>query len=157
MAFRGHRGSRGTPSIPPHTERRLVIGHYEYLALMAACLVITLPLELVLGARVYRRFRLLALALLPVVVLFSIWDIVGIVREHWDYNPAYVTGIQLAFDMPLEELVFFIVIPICGLLTYEAVGQVLAYGRNRFGRDRAGPETNRTKAAIEDTGVHPDA
>jgi lycopene beta-cyclase len=27
--------------------------------------------------------------------------------------------------MPIEELVFFIVVPICGLLTYEAVGQVL--------------------------------
>ena len=28
--------------------------------------------------------------------------------------------------MPIEELVFFIVVPICGLLTYEAVGQVTA-------------------------------
>ena len=92
---------------------------------MAACLLITLPLEFVFGARVYRRFKLMALALLPVVLIFSIWDVVGIVREHWDYNPAYVTGVQLVFAMPLEELVFFIVIPICGLLTYEAVGQVL--------------------------------
>jgi hypothetical protein len=31
----------------------------------------------------------------------------------------------LIFGMPIEELVFFIVVPICGLLTYEAVGQVL--------------------------------
>ena len=109
----------------------ITIGHYEYLALMAACLLITLPLEFVFGARVYRRFKLMALALLPVVLIFSIWDIVGIVREHWDYNPAYVTGVQLVFAMPLEELVFFIVIPICGLLTYEAVGQVLARVRGK--------------------------
>jgi len=98
---------------------------------MATCLLITLPLEFVFGARVYRRFKLMALALLPVVLIFSIWDIVGIVREHWDYNPAYVTGVQLVFAMPLEELVFFIVIPICGLLTYEAVGQVLARVRGK--------------------------
>lgn len=98
---------------------------------MAACLLITLPLEFVFGARVYRRFKLMALALLPVVLIFSIWDIVGIVREHWDYNPAYVTGVQLVFAMPLEELVFFIVIPICGLLTYEAVGHVLARVRGK--------------------------
>jgi lycopene cyclase domain-containing protein len=105
--------------------------------LMAGCLLITLPLELVFGARVYRRFKLMVLALLPVVLIFAVWDIVGIVREHWDYNPAYVTGIQLVFAMPLEELVFFIVIPICGLLTYEAVGQVLA--RVRRGRGPTGP------------------
>ncbi|MFN2607294.1 MAG: lycopene cyclase domain-containing protein, partial [Acidimicrobiales bacterium] len=27
--------------------------------------------------------------------------------------------------LPLEELVFFVVIPICGLLTYGAVGRIL--------------------------------
>ena len=31
--------------------------------------------------------------------------------------------------MPLEEVVFFVVIPICGLLTYEAVGTVLGWWR----------------------------
>jgi hypothetical protein len=31
------------------------LDQYQYLLLMAACLVITLPLEFVLGARVYRR------------------------------------------------------------------------------------------------------
>lgn len=98
---------------------------------MAACLLITLPLEFVLGARVYRRFRALAVALLPVVVVFSIWDILGIIRDHWSYNPRYVTGIRLIFEMPLEELVFFLVIPICGLLTYEAVGSVMKRARTR--------------------------
>ena len=98
---------------------------YQYLLLMAACLAITLPLEFVLGARVYRRPALLVAALVPVVVAFSVWDIVGIWRGHWSYNQLYVTGIDLPLRMPLEELIFFVVIPICGLLTYEAVGQVL--------------------------------
>lgn len=98
---------------------------YQYLLLMLGCLVVTLPLEWLLGARVYRRFGVAVLAILPVVVVFSIWDIVGILRNHWTYNPRYVTGLQLPFAMPIEELVFFIVIPICGLLTYEAVGFVL--------------------------------
>lgn len=128
---------------PRHLLGGITIGHYEYLALMAACLLITLPLEVVFGARVYRRFRLLALAVLPVVLVFSIWDVVGIVREHWDYNPASVTGIQLVLGMPLEELVFFVVIPVCGLLTYEAVGQVLARGRVLRDRRRARREAAR--------------
>lgn len=107
---------------------------YQYLVLMAGCLLITLPLELVLDARVYRRWRLMLLALLPTVAIFSIWDIVGIVRLHWTYNPKFVTGINLGV-MPLEELVFFVVIPICGLLTYEAVGTVLRRVRAMRGRD----------------------
>lgn len=98
----------------------------EYLALMGACLLITLPLELVFSARVYRRWKVLIGSLIPIVLVFSLWDIVAIAREHWTYNPKYVTGIHLG-DLPLEEVVFFIVIPICALLSYEAVGTVLEF------------------------------
>ena len=105
---------------------------------MAACLVITLPLEFVLGARVYRRAAGLAFALIPVVIIFSIWDMVGIFRDHWSYSPEFTTGVKLIFGMPIEELVFFIVVPICGLLTYEAVGQVLRRTRRRSRVGEAG-------------------
>ena len=76
--------------------------------------------------------RLAVLALVPTVLLFTVWDVIGIVRLHWTYNPDFITGVHLGV-MPLEELVFFIVIPICGLLTYEAVGTVLKRLRGRDG------------------------
>ena len=107
------------------------LDHFQYLLLMAGCLLITLPLELILGARVYRRAAGLAFAVIPVVIIFSVWDIVGILRDHWSYSPRFTTGVTLIFGMPIEELVFFIVVPICGLLTYEAVGQMLRLGRRR--------------------------
>lgn len=107
---------------------------YQYLLLMAGCLAITLPLEWALRARVYRRPVRLLVALLPVVALFVAWDVLGIVRGHWTYSERYTTGILLPFRVPLEELVFFAVIPICGLLTYEAVGTMLGLIRARQGR-----------------------
>ncbi len=102
-----------------------VIDHYQYLLLMGVCLLITLPLELIVGARVYRRPGVLLRTLIPVVVVFTVWDIAGILAGHWTYNAVFVSGIRLMLGMPLEELVFFVVVPICGLLTYEAVGIVL--------------------------------
>lgn len=107
------------------------LDQFQYLLLMAGCLLITLPLEFVLGARVYRRAAGLAFAVIPVVIIFSVWDIVGILRDHWSYSPRFTTGVTLIFGMPIEELVFFIVVPICGLLTYEAVGQMLRLGQRR--------------------------
>ncbi|GAB3822839.1 lycopene cyclase domain-containing protein [Tessaracoccus terricola] len=97
---------------------------YQYLLLMAACVAITLPLEFVLRARVYRRPLRLLLAMLPVLVVFVAWDVLGIVRDHWTYSTEFTTGIMLGV-LPLEELVFFLVIPVCGLLSYEGVGHVL--------------------------------
>ena len=112
---------------------------FQYLLLMACCLLITLPLEFALRARVYRRVAGLAFALIPVLIIFSIWDIVGIVRDHWSYSPRFTTGWKLIFGMPVEELVFFVVVPICGLLTYEAVGQMLHLLRRRSKVGEAGP------------------
>lgn len=109
---------------------------YEYLLLMGACVLITLPLELLFQARVYRRWKSALWAIVPVVLVFSVWDVVAIARDHWHYNERFVTGIRLG-DLPLEELVFFLVIPLCALLSYEAVGTVLKALRSRRGGRRS--------------------
>lgn len=109
--------------------------HLRYLLILAGCVVVTAPLEFVLGARVYRRARVAVFALAPVVAVYAAWDLLGIVREHWWYNPRYVSGIGIG-PVPIEELLFFVVVPLCGLLTYEAVGtvlRVLAAWRRRRG------------------------
>jgi len=104
---------------------------YEYLIVLAGCVLVTLPLEFVLGARVYRRPARLAAVVLPVAAGFYLWDLVAVARGHWGFNPARTSGILLPGQVPLEEALFFLVIPLCGLLTYEAVGAVLARWRAR--------------------------
>ncbi|HET6952091.1 MAG TPA: lycopene cyclase domain-containing protein [Acidimicrobiales bacterium] len=110
---------------------------WQYLAVLAGCLLVTLPLELVIGARVYRQPRRLVRALAPAVALFTLWDVIAIARGHWGYNPRYVTGWRLPGALPVEELAFFLVVPICALLTYEAVTIVLARARRGPLRARA--------------------
>ena len=97
----------------------------QYLLLMGACLLITLPLELVLGARVWRSPRRLLRSLLPAFALFVVWDLWATGSGTWTFARTYTVGITLPGGMAIEELVFFTVIPICGLLTLEAVRRTL--------------------------------
>jgi lycopene beta-cyclase len=106
------------------------VGHAQYLLVMAACVVCTLPLELVLGARVWRRPRRLVKALIGPVVAFVAWDIAAIAHHQWRFNPKYVTGVRLPGSLPIEEVVFFVVVPICALLTFEVVGRLVG-GKKR--------------------------
>jgi lycopene cyclase domain-containing protein len=89
-----------------------------YLAVMAGCVVGTLPLELVLRARVYARWRRLLLALLPVLAVFMTWDVLSIRAGFWSYRK--LSGLRIG-NLPIEEIVFFVVIPTCTILTFEAV------------------------------------
>lgn len=101
---------------------------YQYLILLALCVLVTLPLEIVFHARVYRRPRRLLAAMAAPVAIFCIWDVIAIARGHWTYSRRYTTGWNLPFELPVEEVAFFLVIPVCGLLSLEAVRWIL--GRN---------------------------
>jgi lycopene cyclase domain-containing protein len=109
------------------------VGKLEYLALLGGCVLLTLPLEFIFGARVWRRPRRALRAIAPVILVFGAWDVAAIALGHWWFNPRFVTGVTLPPGLPLEELAFFVVIPMCGLLTYEAVRNLLS-GRLRQSR-----------------------
>lgn len=89
-----------------------------YLVLLAGCLLATLPLELLLGTRVYARPRRLLLTLLPVLVVFICWDAVAVHAGQWHYRR--LLGPHLG-NLPVEEIVFFVVVPTCAVLAFEAV------------------------------------
>jgi lycopene cyclase domain-containing protein len=106
-----------------------VTDRWQYVIVLGACLAITAPLEM-FGAGVYRQPRRTARSVLPVAVAFLLWDEVAIAAHVWAYNPGYITGLQIPVRVPIEEVLFFVVIPLCGLLTYNAVSAIL----DRFNR-----------------------
>lgn len=109
------------------------MGKLEYLAVLGVCVLVTLPLELA-GARVYRRPGRLVRAILPVALVFLVWDGIAIACGVWDYATDSLTGILVPFGIPLEEVLFFVVIPICGILTYETVGLIVPVVRRLSAR-----------------------
>lgn len=120
---------------------------YQYLLLMAGCLVLTLPLEMA-GARVYRRPARLFRCLLPILAVFTVWDVVAISTGQWSFNPRYVTGWTLPLGLPVEEVAFFVAIPICALLTYESVRRMTS-GLGRTSRPQRAHETSGHDTAEE--------
>lgn len=96
----------------------------SYLAVLAFIVVGTGWLELVLRTRVYRRWRRLLLTVVPVVAVFTVWDLYAVARGHWTFDPQRTTGIRLPGQLPLEELLFFVVVPVASVLSFEAVRAV---------------------------------
>jgi lycopene cyclase domain-containing protein len=107
------------------------VRHLAYVGMLAFCLLGTLPLELWLHVGVYRRWRRLLLTLLPVVAVFVGWDLYAIAAGHWTFDAGQTLGVELPGGLPLEELLFFVVVPTCSVLAYEAVRTV----RGRPGGD----------------------
>jgi lycopene cyclase domain-containing protein len=103
------------------------MGQWTYAALLAGCLVVTAPLELALRVRVYARWRRFLLAVLPEFVVFVAWVLYAIAQGHWDYSDTRTLGVRLPGGIPVEEVLFFLVVPLCAVLALEAVRKVTGW------------------------------
>jgi lycopene cyclase domain-containing protein len=99
--------------------------HLAYLAVLAGCLVAAVWLEPILNVNVFRRGRRLLLTVLPVAAVFVLWDLAAIAAGHWTFDPAQITGVLLPGGLPIDEVLFFLVVPVCAILGFEAVRAVL--------------------------------
>jgi lycopene cyclase domain-containing protein len=97
--------------------------HGAYVAMLVFCLAGTLPLVPAFRLQVFRQPRRLALAIAAAASPFVVWDLYATHAGHWRFDPAQTLPWRLA-GLPLEEIAFFVVIPLASVLTYEAVGAV---------------------------------
>ncbi len=78
-------------------------------------------LEIFLKIGVLRQIRRLALSIIPIALLFIGWDSYAISHHHWHFDLTQILKIYGPFNIPLEEYLFFIVVPIAAIMTLEAV------------------------------------
>ena len=102
-------------------------GSFSYVAVLAFVIAGSIWLEVVMRTRVLVRPRRLFLTIVPVVLPFLIWDAYAISQGHWWFDESRILGIYLPFEIPLDELLFFIIIPFASVLTFEAVRSAKAW------------------------------
>ena len=100
------------------------MSHLSYLGVLAFVILGSVWLEAGLRTRVFRRWRRLLATIGCVLPVFVIWDWYAIGQGHWFFDAERVTGITFPGDLPLEEILFFLVVPLASILTIEAVRAV---------------------------------
>jgi len=90
---------------------------YTYLLLDSAVFLIPLFFALLPRYPFLKHRRQILLSITAVAVPMILWDQLAAHAGHWAFNPQRVVGIYLG-DLPLEELLFFIVVPFACLFGY---------------------------------------
>jgi lycopene cyclase domain-containing protein len=77
----------------------------------------------------YKRWKYLWPSILIPAIIFIAWDMAYTKLGVWGFNERYLTGIYF-FNLPIEEVLFFICIPYACSFTYESVNVIS--GRERI-------------------------
>ena len=110
---------------------------FAYLAMLVFCLGTTLPLIPAFGLELGRRWRRLLLTVVLAGTPFLIWDVLVTHAGHWWFDADQTLTWRIG-GLPPEEILFFVVIPIVSVITFEGVRTVLRHGgiRATVRRDR---------------------
>lgn len=109
--------------------------HWSYVAMLVFCLAGTLPLIPLFGLRVLRQPVRLLITIVVAGMPFLVWDLGATRAGQWRFDGGQTLPWRLG-GLPLEEVAFFVVIPVVAVLTYESVRAVRARAGRRRGADR---------------------
>jgi len=94
------------------------LGRYTYLVLMAATLFLPLVLSFDKRVHFHTRWKALFPSILPMFIVFIIWDVIFTRNNVWWFNKDYVLGLTIA-HLPIEEWLFFILVPFACVFIYD--------------------------------------
>ncbi len=95
-----------------------------YVILLLGSVAVPLFRSFESNLRFYRQWPRFILGVLVMMLVFIPWDIAFTHYEIWSFNHLFFLGITLA-GLPLEEWLFFLIIPYCIVFTYEVLRHYL--------------------------------
>lgn len=94
--------------------------HYTYFIILVASLAGPFALSFDKKVAFYKKWKYLFPAMIVPALLYIVWDIYFTSENVWSFNEKYITGLKLV-NLPLEEVLFFFVIPYCCIFIYECI------------------------------------
>jgi lycopene cyclase domain-containing protein len=91
-----------------------------YFSVLAGSLLFPFLLSFVKGVSYYKNWKNLLITHFTIAVFFCIWDSIFTKLGVWGFNEKYISGLHIG-NLPIEEVLFFIVIPYCCLFIYESL------------------------------------
>jgi lycopene cyclase domain-containing protein len=94
--------------------------HYTYFLILAASLAGPLALSFDKKVGFYKKWKWLFPSMIIPGLLYIAWDIFFTSKGVWWFNEDYISGIKLV-NLPIEEVLFFFVVPYCCIFIYECI------------------------------------
>ena len=94
--------------------------NFTYLTLLTCSIVVPLILSFDKKVQYYKNLKYIFPAIFTTAIVFWVWDIRFVEAQIWSFNMEYTLGLKF-WGMPIEEWLFFIIVPYCCVFIYEVL------------------------------------
>ena len=109
------------------------MGHLRYLAVISFIAICAIGVNFGFRLRILKSWKALILTQVSILAIYLSWDFWAILNKHWFFDPKQILNIDALPNVPIEEVLFFIVVPLVTILSYQSLLKLT--GWNRKGED----------------------
>ena len=95
--------------------------HYTYFLILLCSLAGPLALSFDKKVAFYKKWKAVFIAMLLPALFYIVWDMIFTNLEVWFFKKEYVVAKTFIYNLPLEEVLFFFIVPYCCTFIYECI------------------------------------
>ena len=107
------------------------MAHLRYMAVLLFIALCGFDVNFFFKVKITRLWRAFLLTDICIVISYLLWDYWAIVKGNWYFDQRQILTIHLLPKVPLEELLFFIVVPLTTIITYQALLKLTGWEKSR--------------------------
>lgn len=93
---------------------------YTYFLILAVSIFGPLILSFDKKVAFFSKRKAIFISMILPGIFYLIWDMIFTDLGVWSFNPRFITGLK-GYNLPIEEILFFVVVPYCCTFIYECV------------------------------------
>ena len=82
-----------------------------------------------------RKWRIFLLTDFFILLTFLTLDILAVEKKIWFFDPNQILGFEFFGLLPIEELLFFILVPLMSILVYQALLKLTGWNSSKGDED----------------------
>jgi lycopene cyclase domain-containing protein len=113
------------------TGRVLGMAHLHYLGVLLFIGICAVGVTLGFKIRVPGFWKTFLFTDIAILVIYLAWDIWAISKRNWYFDHNQILSGLLINKVPLEEILFFIIVPLTTIVTYKALLKLTGWESKR--------------------------
>mgnify|MGYP006267775881 CR=1 FL=1 len=98
----------------------------HYLMVLAFVFVCAVFIVFVFRVLDKRKLKIFLITDVCILIIYLIWDYWAITRGSWYFDQKQILNLLIFRKIPVEEILFFIIVPFVTVLTYLSLQKLLA-------------------------------